>query len=104
MELKWVAVCAAVTIVLSQPAIAAGEAKIIRKIEVEDITFRVVVTGNTAKVASKGSAWFAPIGARYFALARQAVEAVSGCRVTQTDNFRATLYASLDCSKRVPTS
>lgn len=80
------------------PAFAAAkDAKLIEKVQIEDINFRVVVTGNTAKVASTGSAWFAPVGARYFALARKAVEQVSGCKVTQTDNFRATMYASLDC-------
>lgn len=88
----------AATFLISFPALAAAkDAKHIEKIQIEDITFRVVVTGDTAKVASTGSAWFAPVGARYFALARKAVEQVSGCKVTQTDNFRATMYASLDC-------
>lgn len=61
---------------------AAKDAKHIEKIQIENITCRVVVTGDTAKVASTGSARFAPVGARYFALTRKAVEQVSGCKVT----------------------
>lgn len=87
----------------ASPVVAGKGTKTVHMVKVEDITFRVLVEGHYAKVASKGSAWFAPVGARYFALARRAAEQASGCKVTETDNFRATLYVSLDCNNRIET-
>lgn len=77
--------------------------KIIEKIEIEDLTFRVVIEGNYAKAASTGSAFWAPVGARYYSLAKRAIEQASGCLVVENNSYRATVYATLDCSAKPTT-
>ena len=82
------------------PVVASKSEKVVRMVKVEDMTFRVLVQGEYAKAASKGSAIYAPIGARYYALAKRAVEEASGCKVTDTNTNRANLYATLDCAEQ----
>jgi len=91
-------VCLLIWLLAASSSAYAKPEKIIEKVKVEDISFRVVVEGNYAKAASTGSAFWAPVGARYYALAKKAIEQVSGCQVVDNNSYRANLYATLDCS------
>lgn len=68
-------------------------------VEVDGTTWRVVMKHGGAQVSPAKLYFIKSMGDAYFQTAKRAAEQVSGCKATDTNAWRMTVYVHLDCSQ-----
>lgn len=84
-------------LILAAPASATQPGKRVTKVDVEGKTYRVRISGQTAKANGAGM-WTNPEDPAYFVRAKRAVELATGCAVKDTFTTSNILVATLDCA------
>jgi hypothetical protein len=93
--MRCIQLVAAVAVLSLSTHVSAKHLSTKREVAVENLTFKVEFDDKYATTSSKGSWMYAPVGARYYSLARKAVEIASGCKLIETSTYRAKLYATI---------
>lgn len=94
LKLAFILACAAASV--APPAHAADQRKHVVKVDVDGRTYRVRMSGGTAK-ANGTALWTNPDDPNYFLRAKRAIEQASGCAVKDTFTTGNVLIASLNC-------
>ena len=100
MMFRLALILACATVSAAPGAHATDQQKHVVKVDIDGRTYRVRMTGGTAK--AKGTAlWTNPNDPNYFLRAKRAIEKASGCAVKDTFTTGNVLIASLNCEGSV---